>query len=101
MRRNLVFAIVMLITVLGVVTVKECYLTEKATVALASSPSSTLGSASMTISSPAFENNQTIPRIYTCDGQNINPSLIFSNIPQGTTSLALIVDDPDAPLPNS
>jgi Raf kinase inhibitor-like YbhB/YbcL family protein len=111
MGRNLSFVLVMLITVLGIVTVIECYSTEKATVALASSSiltpgnartlTSTPGNAGMTISSPAFENNQTIPRIYTCDGQNINPSLIFSNIPQSTKSLALIIDDPDAPPPNS
>ncbi len=107
MRRNLVFALVMLITVLGIVTMRECYSTENAPVALASSsistpgnancPTPTPGIAGMTISSPAFGNCQMIPKIYTCDGQNINPSLIFSNLPQSTKSLSLIVDDPDAP----
>src|SRR5256885_1877690 len=51
----------------------------------------------MKISSPAFENNHMIPRIYTCDGKNTNPPLLFSNIPKNAKSLALIVDDPDAP----
>lgn len=44
-----------------------------------------------------FENNQTIPTQYTCDGENINPPLTISNIPQNTKSLVLIIDDPDAP----
>jgi hypothetical protein len=51
----------------------------------------------MTIASPAFGNCQMIPKIYTCDGENINPALNFSNIPKRAKSLALIVDDPDAP----
>lgn len=51
----------------------------------------------MEISSPAFENNGSIPRKYTCQGNNINPPLEFSDIPENTVSLALIMDDPDAP----
>ncbi len=52
----------------------------------------------MKIESSAFEHNQTIPKKYTCDGENTNPSLAFSNIPSGTKTLALIMDDPDAPV---
>ncbi len=51
----------------------------------------------MKITSTAFENNQTIPAKYTCDGDNVNPELNFSDIPTNTKSLILIVDDPDAP----
>jgi len=51
----------------------------------------------MKILSPAFQNNQTIPTIYTCDGENFNPPLVFQQIPEGIQSLVLIVDDPDAP----
>lgn len=51
----------------------------------------------MKISSPAFQNNEIIPRRYTCDGENISPPLAFEEIPEGTQSLLLIVDDPDAP----
>ncbi|WP_406662568.1 YbhB/YbcL family Raf kinase inhibitor-like protein [Methanolobus sp. ZRKC3] len=51
----------------------------------------------MNVSSSAFEHNGMIPQIYTCDGDNINPPLEFGNIPEETRSLAVIVDDPDAP----
>ncbi len=50
------------------------------------------------ISSTVFNDNESIPRKYTCDGENINPSLSFSGIPEETKSLALIIDDPDAPV---
>ncbi len=49
------------------------------------------------ISSPVFQNNGSIPSKYTCDGANVNPPLKIENVPAGTKSLALIVDDPDAP----
>lgn len=52
----------------------------------------------MNVSSSAFEHDGKIPQIYTCDGDNINPPLEFGNMPEGTRSLALIVDDPDAPM---
>ena len=52
----------------------------------------------MKITSPAFKNNSSIPLLYTCDGKNINPPLLISATPKETKSLALIVDDPDAPV---
>ncbi|HAS84732.1 MAG TPA: YbhB/YbcL family Raf kinase inhibitor-like protein [Candidatus Yonathbacteria bacterium] len=51
----------------------------------------------LTISSPAFKMNGLIPAIFTCDGRNISPKLIFSNIPVGTQSLSLTMEDPDVP----
>ncbi len=51
----------------------------------------------MKITSKAFEHNQSIPAKYTCEGDDISPPLTFSDIPQAAKSLALIVDDPDAP----
>ncbi len=51
----------------------------------------------MQIISPAFDNHSPIPMKYTCEGQDISPPLQFSDIPNGAKSLALIVDDPDAP----
>ena len=52
-----------------------------------------------TISSPAFAPNDAIPAKYTCEGAEISPPLEWSGAPDGTKSLALIVDDPDAPDP--
>ncbi len=52
----------------------------------------------MKISSLSFQDNQIIPSKYTCDGENINPPLSFSDIPKEAKSLVLIVDDPDAPV---
>ncbi len=51
----------------------------------------------MKIKSNAFENNGKIPSKYTADGQNINPDLEISEIPSQAKTIALIVDDPDAP----
>jgi Raf kinase inhibitor-like YbhB/YbcL family protein len=53
--------------------------------------------STLTISSPAFKHNEHIPSKYTCDGADVNPQLLIGNVPAGTKSLALIVDDPDAP----
>ena len=52
----------------------------------------------MEIQSPAFENNGYIPSKYTCQGEDINPPLQISQVPQEAKSLVLIVDDPDAPM---
>ena len=49
------------------------------------------------ITTESFENGQTIPKKYTCDGEDISVPLYWENIPEGTKSLALICDDPDAP----
>ena len=55
----------------------------------------------MTLSlvSSAFGAHGDIPRRYTCEGDDVSPPLSWSGIPPGTRSLALIVDDPDAPDP--
>lgn len=51
----------------------------------------------MKIESSAFQNNQAVPSKYTCDGENINPPLSFSDVPKDAKSLILIMDDPDVP----
>jgi hypothetical protein len=51
----------------------------------------------MKITSKAFEDNQTIPVQYTCEGPNVSPPLEFHDIPEQTKSLVLLVEDPDAP----
>ncbi|MCW3982941.1 MAG: YbhB/YbcL family Raf kinase inhibitor-like protein [Candidatus Bathyarchaeota archaeon] len=50
----------------------------------------------LTVTSSAFKNNQRIPEKYTCVGEGINPPLSIEGVPEGTKSLALIFDDPDA-----
>jgi len=51
----------------------------------------------MEISSSEFENGKRIPDKYTCEGEDVNPSLEISGVPEKTQSLALILDDPDSP----
>jgi Raf kinase inhibitor-like YbhB/YbcL family protein len=54
---------------------------------------------SLSLSSPSFASNAAIPVRHTCDGDEVSPPLRWSGLPAGTRSLALIVDDPDAPDP--
>jgi len=56
------------------------------------------GGETMQITSNEFEHNGFIPRKFTCQGRDISPPLTIDNIPQGTRTFALIVDDPDAPM---
>ena len=51
------------------------------------------------ITSEAFDHKDGIPANYTCDALDVSPPLAWSGMPDGTQSLALIVDDPDAPDP--
>ena len=53
----------------------------------------------LTIRSEAFTDGGRIPRVHTCEGADRSPPLGFSGVPAGAKSLALIVDDPDAPDP--
>ena len=53
---------------------------------------------SLQLSSSAFAYGGAIPARYTCEGEDANPPLAIDRVPTGTKSLALIVDDPDAPV---
>ncbi len=55
----------------------------------------------LSITSPGFNDKDRIPPEYTCDGENTSPPLEWSGLPEGTRSLTLIVDDPDAPDPQA
>lgn len=59
------------------------------------------GRAMLQLTSTVFMPGGMIPARYTCDGQNLSPPLSWSGLPPGTRSLALIVDDPDAPDPKA
>lgn len=51
----------------------------------------------LSVTSEAFRANGAIPREFTCEGSDISPPLTWSNVPPGTKSIAVLVDDPDAP----
>lgn len=53
---------------------------------------------SLKVRSSAFENGAPIPRAHSCEGESVSPPLSWSDLPAGTRSVALIVDDPDAPM---
>jgi len=53
--------------------------------------------SNLIVKSPAFEHNTSIPRKYSCDGEAVNPPLTITGAPATAKTLALIVDDPDAP----
>ncbi|MBO0765818.1 MAG: YbhB/YbcL family Raf kinase inhibitor-like protein [Hyphomicrobiaceae bacterium] len=53
------------------------------------------------LNSPAFGDGTPIPAKYTCEGEDTSPPLTWSGVPDGTKSLVLIVDDPDAPDPKA
>ena len=53
----------------------------------------------LTLTSKSFLHNNEIPPNYTCDGKDISPELSWTKVPDGTRSLVLVVDDPDAPDP--
>ena len=52
----------------------------------------------MKLTSPAFANNDAIPSEFTCDGADVSPPLIINDVPSNAKSLALVMDDPDAPV---
>lgn len=52
---------------------------------------------SMKLETPAFQEGKTIPKKYTCQGENISPPLFFIDAPKETATFVIIVDDPDAP----
>ena len=53
----------------------------------------------LSLSSPAFTHNGAIPKLYTCQGKDTSPAINWTGLPNGTKSIVLIVDDPDAPDP--
>jgi Raf kinase inhibitor-like YbhB/YbcL family protein len=66
---------------------------------LAAAPTGAVAAkGSLTVTSSAFKANEAIPSEYTCDGAEKSPPLSWSNVPAGAKSIAILVDDPDAPM---
>ena len=55
----------------------------------------------LTLTSTAFDDHGQIPVAHTCEGKDISPPLSFAGVPRNAASLALIIDDPDAPDPRA
>jgi phosphatidylethanolamine-binding protein (PEBP) family uncharacterized protein len=74
-----------------------------AAVLLATAVISLWGGAAMamTLKSPGFIRNGQIPSKYTCEGEDVSPPLAWEGVPDGSKSLVLIIDDPDAPDPKA
>lgn len=66
---------------------------------LGSAPCAAPSDGALQLSSPTFAANAKIPKRQTCEGQDVAPALAWSGVPASAKSLALIVDDPDAPDP--
>ena len=75
-----------------IITTVGCTIAATAMIAYAA------GGGKMKISSPAFQDGGTIPEKFSKNGQNLNPELRIEGTPAEAKSLALIVDDPDAPV---
>ena len=58
-------------------------------------------SLSLSLTSPAFSHQEEIPTRFTCEGEDLSPALDWAKLPPATRSLALIMDDPDAPDPKA
>jgi Raf kinase inhibitor-like YbhB/YbcL family protein len=73
----------------------------RSSITTAANRSNEEGKMPLTLLSPAFSNSDTIPIQYTCEGEDLSPPLSWEGVPEGTQSLVLIVDDPDAPDPDA
>jgi Raf kinase inhibitor-like YbhB/YbcL family protein len=71
------------------------------TAAMTAMAASARGEDNMQIVSSVFKHEGAIPSLYTCEGKDVSPPISWSDVPPGTKSLALIVDDPDAPDPQA
>jgi Raf kinase inhibitor-like YbhB/YbcL family protein len=76
-------------------------LTAACLAALLITPASAEEAMTLSLNSSAFDDGGEIPARYTCAGDDISPPLAWSGVPDGTRSLVLIVDDPDAPDPKA
>jgi hypothetical protein len=94
--------LILLVILIALITIYGTFFTESEQTQRSSSltkpvvelPENTM--ANLSLSSPVFLHDKSIPAKYTCEGDDINPPLTISDVPEGTESLVLILDDPDA-----
>ena len=89
-------ALSLLVSVIGLLVFTGCY--EQNSSDLQAQIKETI---SMRLTSPHFGHTTPIPSRFTCEGENISSSLEWDQVPEGTKSFVLIVDDPDAPDPKA
>jgi Raf kinase inhibitor-like YbhB/YbcL family protein len=77
---------------------RDTYLQENFSSTNKTEDSTMASSEKLSIVSTAFKEGEMIPKKYTCDGEDVSPPLKWQSVPSNTKSLALIADDPDAPM---
>lgn len=92
-------ALLLAASLLGLAGAAACGRTEEVAMPASSSPQATAGASALALRSPAFAPGQPLPMRFTCEAEGASPPLQWSGIPEGARSLALIVEDPDAPDP--
>jgi hypothetical protein len=85
----------------GLLTVASAAAPAKAEPPAAAEQSKGGNPMTLSIKSASFSHNGEIPTRFTCEGEDVSPALSWSGVPEGTKSLVLIVDDPDAPDPKA
>ncbi|HKG52734.1 MAG TPA: YbhB/YbcL family Raf kinase inhibitor-like protein [Anaerolineales bacterium] len=101
MKRNIFYSLLLLLFSIILASCSSSVTTTPKPSATSSPDSespATEATMSLTVTSDAFANGQSIPAKYSCVGKNISPALAWNEPPAGTQSFALIVDDPDAPV---
>jgi Raf kinase inhibitor-like YbhB/YbcL family protein len=104
MRKPIILSVVAVLALAGAYTLKNImFIPQKGRQIVSPSENAPLRATSvikntaMQIISSAFNNRESIPSKYTCDGKNISPPFEISGIPDGAASLVLIAEDPDVP----
>jgi Raf kinase inhibitor-like YbhB/YbcL family protein len=98
MRRSIFYSLLLISVILASCSSSTTTTAQPSTTSISESESTaTEATMSLTLTSDAFANGQSIPAKYSCVGKNISPALAWNEPPAGTQSFALIVDDPDAP----